>query len=126
MKQFLTAFQAGVATFALLWPGAGRAQEATALPGSTESAGMPDAAPDSGAMTGAYFMRDTLVPRADDLALIQRKPALYLSSFNDDMATVAYSLEGGRIVYRVVSGTVNAAARDAIDRALAKLQRKVA
>jgi len=42
------------------------------------------------------------------------------------MATVAYSLEGRRIVYRVVSGTVNAAARDAIDRALAKLQRKVA
>lgn len=92
------------------------------LPGSTDSVGTPDAA----AMTGAYFMRDSLVPRADDVALIQRKPALYLSSFNDGMATVAYSLEGRRIVYRVVSGTVNAAARDAIDRALAKLQRKVA
>ncbi|WP_395328616.1 hypothetical protein WBP06_13435 [Novosphingobium sp. BL-8H] len=99
------------------------------LPGSTDSVGTPDAAAlpaDAAAMTGAYFMRDSLVPRADDVALIQRKPALYLSSFNDGMATVAYSLEGRRIVYRVVSGTVNAAARDAIDRALAKLQRKVA
>lgn len=77
-------------------------------------------------MTGAYFMRDTLIPRADDLALLRRKPALYLSSFNDGMATVAYSMENGRIVYQVVSGTIDAAARDKIDRALAKLQRKLA
>ncbi len=122
MKQFLTAFQACLVTAVLVCPGYAGAQDLAGLPGSTESVGMPD----SDAMTGAYFMRDTLVPRADDVALIQRKPALYLSSFNDGMATVAYSLEGRRIVYRVVSGTVNAAARDAIDRALTKLQRKVA
>ncbi len=77
-------------------------------------------------MTGAYFLRDTLVPRADDLALLQRKPTLYLASFNDGMATVAYSVNGGRIVYRVVSGTIDASARKEIDRALAKLERKLA
>ena len=77
-------------------------------------------------MTGAYFMRDSLVPRADDLALLQRKPALYLASFNDGMATVAYSLEQGRIVYRVVEGELDAAARQQIDRALPRLQRKLA
>ncbi|WP_395391681.1 hypothetical protein WBP07_13285 [Novosphingobium sp. BL-8A] len=130
MKQFLTAFQACFVAAVLVCPGQGRAQDVAGLPGSTDSVIAPgpasDAGLDAGAMTGAYFMRDTLVPRADDVALIQRKPALYLSSFNDGMATVAYSLEGRRIVYRVVSGTVNAAARDAIDRALAKLQRKVA
>lgn len=77
-------------------------------------------------MTGAYFMRDTLVPRADDLALLRRKPTLYLASFNDGMATVAYWVENGRIVYRVVSGDIGAAAREEIDRALVKLQRKLA
>lgn len=81
---------------------------------------------DRAAMTGAYYMRDTLIPRADDLALLQRKPALYVASFNDDMATVAYSLEQGRIVYRVVEGEVGDAARAQIDRALVKLQRKIA
>jgi hypothetical protein len=81
---------------------------------------------DPSAMIGAYFMRDTLIPRADDLALLQRKPTLYLASFNDGMATVAYSVEGGRIVYRVVSGEIDAAAREKIDRALVKLQRKLA
>ncbi len=137
MKRFLTALQACFAAFLLLCPGYALAEgaglDSRELPGSTEDLGAPDAAaaPDASAtdvqaMTGAYFMRDSLVPRADDVALIQRKPALYVSSFNDGMATVAYSLEGRRIVYRVVSGTVNAAARDAIDRALAKLQRKVA
>ena len=77
-------------------------------------------------ITGTYFMRDTLVPQADDRALLRRKPALYLSSFNDNMATIAYSMENGRIVHQVVSGTTDAAARDQIDRALAKLQRKLA
>jgi hypothetical protein len=77
-------------------------------------------------MTGAYYMRDTLVPRADDLALIQRKPALYLASFNNSMATVAYSLENGRIVYRVVKGEIDDTARSEIDKALTKLQRKLA
>jgi len=77
-------------------------------------------------MTGAYFMRDTLVPRTDDLALLRRKPTLYLASFNDGMATVAYSVRNGRIVYRVVSGDIGATAREEIDRALVKLQRKLA
>lgn len=111
MKQFLTALQAGIVLFAMAMCGAGQAAESRL---------------DPGAMTGAYYMRDTLVPRLDDLALIQRKPALYLASFNDGMATVAYSLENGRIVYRVVQGEVGAAARTEIDRALVRLQRKVA
>ena len=111
MKQFLTALQAGLILFAMALSGTGWASEARVEPG---------------AMTGAYYMRDTLIPRADDLALIQRKPALYLASFNDGMATVAYSLENGRIVYRVVKGEVDAASREAIDRALARLQRKLA
>ncbi|TCM19000.1 hypothetical protein EDF56_104535 [Novosphingobium sp. PhB165] len=119
MKQFLTAFHVGLAALALVWPGQSPAQSLEQPLPAAAGAVDPDA------MTGAYFLRDTLVPRADDLALIQRKPALYLSSFNDDMATVAYSLEGRRIVYRVVSGNLDAAARDAIDRALVKLQRKV-
>lgn len=111
MKQFLAALQAGVVLFAMAVSGTGWAAEARG---------------EQAAMTGAYYMRDTLIPRADDLALIQRKPALYLASFNDGMATVAYSLENGRIVYRVVNGDVDAAARGEIDRALARLQRKLA
>lgn len=122
MKRFVTALQVGFAAFALAMSGGGAAESPTDSYTSADHAEVPMA----DAMMGAYFMRDTLVPREDDLALIQRKPALYLSSFNDGMATVAYSLEGRRIVYRVVSGTVDSAARDAIDRALAKLQRKVA
>ena len=111
MKQFWAALQVGLALLAMAMTGAGQASEPQAEPSS---------------MTGAYFMRDTLVPRADDLALLRRKPALYLASFNDGMATVAYSMEKGRIVYRVISGKVDAAARDEIDRALARLQRKLA
>lgn len=138
MKRFLAAFRVNCAALALalvpaiggVTPGMASAQDLGDPAGSVSVLDAPDAAvesaADAAAMTGAYFMRDSLVPRADDVALIQRKPALYLSSFNDGMATVAYSLEGRRIVYRVVSGTVNAAARDAIDRALVKLQRKVA
>ncbi|MFD2134276.1 hypothetical protein ACFSLT_01750 [Novosphingobium resinovorum] len=42
------------------------------------------------------------------------------------MATVAYSLENGRIVYRVVTGEIGDGARAEIDRALVRLQRKVA
>lgn len=115
MKQFLTALQASAVLIAAIWAGAGSA----ANPLQDVAAMSPD-------MTGAYFMRESLVPRVDDLALIQRKPALYLASFNDDMATVAYSVDDGRIVYRVISGTVNDTARDAIDRALVRLQRKLA
>lgn len=77
-------------------------------------------------MAGAYFMRSTLVPQEHDVALLQRKPTLYLASFNDGMATVAYSVEQGRIVYRVVSGRIDADARKEIDRALVRLQRKLA
>lgn len=115
MKRFLTALQASAVLIAAIWAGAGSA----ANPLQDVAAMSPD-------MTGAYFMRESLVPRVDDLALIQRKPALYLASFNDDMATVAYSVDDGRIVYRVISGTVNDTARDAIDRALVRLQRKLA
>ncbi|MCJ2179744.1 hypothetical protein [Novosphingobium album (ex Hu et al. 2023)] len=111
MKQFLTALQAGLVLFAMALSGTGWASDARVEPG---------------VMTGAYYMRDTLVPRADDLALIQRKPALYLASFNDGMATVAYSLEDGRIVYRVVKGEIGATARAEIDKALSRLQRKLA
>ena len=111
MKQFLTALQAGLVLFAMALSGTGWASETRVEPG---------------AMTGAYYMRDTLVPRADDLALIQRKPALYLASFNDGMATVAYSLEEGRIVYRVVKGEIGATAKAEIDKALIRLQRKLA
>jgi hypothetical protein len=85
-----------------------------------------DAAGDASAMAGAYYMRDTLVPRSDDLALIQRKPALYVSSFNDEMATVAYSVSGGRLVYRVVKGELGESTKAEIDKALVKLQRKLA
>lgn len=110
MKRFRAALQAAFVLVAVPSAGIGQATEPSL---------------ESEAMTGAYFLRDTLVPRADDLALLQRKPTLYLASFNDGMATVAYSVDGGRIVYRVVSGTINAAARQEIDRALAKLQRKL-
>lgn len=111
MKQFLTALQAGVVLFAMAVSGAGHAA---------------DTHVDQSAMTGAYYMRDTLVPRTDDLALIQRKPALYLASFNDGMATVAYSLDNGRLVYRVVQGEVGDSQRAEIDRALVRLQKKLA
>ena len=128
MKRFLAALQVGLVAFALATTMSVQARDLSAavpLPALAEGAASEVSNPET-AMTGAYLLRDTLVPRADDLALIQRKPTLYLSSFNDDMATVAYSLEGGRIVYRVVSGTVAGAARDAIDRALARMQRRVA
>ncbi|MFC0687093.1 hypothetical protein [Novosphingobium clariflavum] len=128
MKRFLAALQVGLVAFALATTMSVQARDLSAavpLPALSEGAASEVSNPET-AMTGAYLLRDTLVPRADDLALIQRKPTLYLSSFNDDMATVAYSLEGGRIVYRVVSGTVAGAARDAIDRALARMQRRVA
>lgn len=115
MKQFLTALHMGLVLFAMAMSGTGHAADTLAT-----------AHVEKGAMTGAYYMRESLVPRADDLALIQRKPALYLASFNDGMATVAYSLENGRIVYRVVEGAVGDAARADIDRALARLQRKLA
>ncbi|PNU02406.1 hypothetical protein [Novosphingobium guangzhouense] len=115
MKRFLTALQAGFVLSAAL--------TAMALADTGHAA---ETSVEAGAMTGAYYMRDTLVPRADDLALIQRKPALYLASFNDGMATVAYSLENGRIVYRVVSGEIGDDARAEIDRALVRLQRKIA
>jgi hypothetical protein len=111
MKQFLTALQAGFVLSVMAVSGTGYAA---------------DTHVEKSAMTGAYYMRDTLVPRADDLALIQRKPALYLASFNDGMATVAYSLENGRIVYRVVEGEVGDTARAEIDRALVRLQKKLA
>lgn len=117
MKRFLTALQVGFALSAMAFP------SAMAMTGTGHAA---EVSVEADAMTGAYYMRDSLVPRADDLALLQRKPALYLASFNDGMATVAYSLDDGRIVYRVVSGTVNDTARDAIDRALVRLQRKLA
>jgi hypothetical protein len=128
MKQFLTALQAGLILFAMSISGTGWAAEAPVAVLSVTASSASDLAthdmtPD---MTGAYFMRDSLVPRADDLALLQRKPALYLASFNDGMATVAYSLEQGRIVYRVVEGELDAAARQQIDRALPRLQRKLA
>lgn len=109
LKRYWTALRASLVLCALAAPGTGHAGTGT------------DFAP----MTGAYFMRDTLAPRADDLALLHRKPALYLASFNDDMATVAYSLKNGRIVYRVVAGAIDARARAEIDRALVKLQRKL-
>ncbi|KHK89987.1 hypothetical protein [Novosphingobium malaysiense] len=111
MKQFLTALRAGLILFAMALSGTGWANDGKVEPS---------------AMTGAFYMRDTLVPRADDLALLQRKPALYLASFNDGMATVAYSLDNGRIVYRVVKGAIDASAKAEIDRALVKLQRKLA
>lgn len=84
----------------------------------------PEVAPN--AMTGACFTPDSLILRACDLALLQRKPVLYLASFNQGMATAAYSVEDGRIAYRIVSGTIDAAMREEIDRALVRLQRKLA
>ncbi|WP_292637103.1 hypothetical protein [Novosphingobium sp.] len=124
MEKFLATLQAGLVLFAVAWSGVGSASDTGRQAGDLN--GADTAAMSSDEMTGAYFMRDTLVPRADDLALIQRKPALYVASFNDGMATVAYSLAEGRIVYRVVSGTVDDTARDAIDHALVRLQRKLA
>ncbi|MEE4454992.1 hypothetical protein [Novosphingobium resinovorum] len=119
MKRFLAALQAGIILFAMATTGTGHAAEGTlALGGATADEA-------AGEMTGAYYMRATLVPREDDLALIQRKPALYLASFNDGMATVAYSLENGRIVYRVVDGEIGDAAKGAIDRALVRLQCRI-
>ncbi len=120
MKKFLAAVQAGIVLFAMSISGTGWTKDmATSAPVAVEHV-------DADAMTGAYFMRDTLVPRADDLALLQRKPALYLASFNDGMATVAYRVEEGRIVYRVIKGEIDASARDRIDRAVARLERKLA
>lgn len=115
MKRFLTALQAGSVLSAIV--------VISAAPGTGHAA---EVSVEADAMTGAYYMRDSLVPRADDLALIQRKPALYLASFNDGMATVAYSLDHGRIVYRVVSGEIGDDARAEIDRALLRLQRRIA
>lgn len=113
MKRFPMTWRSGLLLSAMMVCSAGYAAHGTELYA------------DSGAMTGAYYMRDTLVPRVDDLALIQRKPALYLASFNDGMATVAYSLADGRLVYRVVQGAIGDAARADIDRALVRLQRKL-
>lgn len=110
MKRFLSALHMSLVLGAMTVPGIGQAA---------------DTHVDPSAMTGAYYMRDTLVPRTDDLDLIQRKPALYLASFNDGMATVAYSLANGRLVYRVVQGEVGDTARADIDRALVRLQRKL-
>lgn len=110
MKKFLTAMSAGLVFTVLTLSGVSQAAETRV---------------EANVMTGAYYMRDTLVPRENDLSLIQRKPALYLASFNDGMATVAYSLEKGRIVYRVVQGDLGEDARAEIDRALVRLQRKL-
>lgn len=111
MKHFLAAIQAGLILFAMSLSGSGWASDSRVEPS---------------AMTGAYYMRDTLVPRTGDLILIQRKPALYLASFNDGMATVAYSVENGRLVYRIVKGELDDAAKAEIDKALVRLQRKLA
>jgi len=124
MKQFLTALQAGLVLFAMALSGTGWASE---MPGRSLAVDLPTLTPEKAPdMTGAYYARDTLIPRADDLALLQRPPALYLASFNGGMATVAYSLQRGRIVYRMVDGEVTEAGRSRIDRALVKLQRKLA
>lgn len=120
MKQFLTALQTGLVLFAMAVSGAGWASD-----GKLVSAAIASGEMIPGEMTGAYYMRDSLVPRAGDLILIQSKPALYLASFNDDMATVAYSVDHGRLVYRVVEGEIDAAAKAEIDRALVRLQRKL-
>ncbi|MEJ2456653.1 MAG: hypothetical protein P8Y58_00320 [Novosphingobium sp.] len=42
------------------------------------------------------------------------------------MATVAYSLEIGRIVYRVVKGKIGDATRYEIDKALSRMQQRLA
>lgn len=108
MKRFWAALQAGIVLSAMAMAGTGQAGEPQAEPS---------------AMTGAHLVRDTLVPRADDLPLLQRKPTLYLAGFNGGVATVAYSMEQGRIVYRV-SGKIGAAAvnenRSSFDRTPAK------
>lgn len=114
MKKFWAVLQTGLVLFAMSLSGSGWASETGARSRMEASA-----------MTGAYYMRETLVPRADDLPLLQRKPALYLASFNDGLATVAYSLQDGQIVYRVVKGEIADATRAEIDRALVKLQRKL-
>ena len=111
MKRFLAALQAGAILLAMAMVNTGHAAEARI---------------EQSTMTGAFYMRDTLIPRSDDLALIQRKPALYLASFNDGMATVAYWVDNGRIAYRVVQGQIDESVRADIDRALVRLNRKVA
>ena len=107
LARFRTAFRAALVVCALAAPGTGHASE----PGTP-----------AGSMTGTFFMRDTLVPRSEDLALLRRKPTMYLASFNDGTATVACSMQNGW----VVSGKIDAAGREEIDRALVKLQRKLA
>jgi hypothetical protein len=66
-----------------------------------------------------------VVPRAGDEDVLKRGMSLHLASMGGSMTIVEYGMKDGKIVYTVTSGSIDEKTRKAIDKAVAKLQKKM-
>jgi hypothetical protein len=80
---------------------------------------------DSAKPVAVIAVRATVVPRAEDVALLRDGLALMISSNQNGMTIVKYHVVDGKIVYTVTTGTVSEKDRKAIDKAVAKMQKRL-
>lgn len=84
-----------------------------------------DAAREEAKPVAAFYMRASVVPRPEDLAPLQQGLALMIASSQGGMTIVEYRISEGKIVYTVTSGAISEKDRKAIEKAVAKLQKKL-
>ncbi len=86
----------------------------------------PPAAADQGQPVAVFTTRQSVVPRAGDEGVLKQGLSLHIGSMGPaGMTIVEYGVQGGKIVYTVTSGRIDAKTDKVIAKAISKLQKKM-
>ncbi|MEE9432908.1 MAG: hypothetical protein V3V15_01550 [Sphingorhabdus sp.] len=72
-----------------------------------------------------FYMRSSVVPRAGDEAPLKKGLSLMIASSRGGMTIVEYGVKDGQIIWKATSGKVDKKTAKQIDKAVAKLQKKM-
>jgi hypothetical protein len=94
-------------------------------PDTADKAPAAEAGADQGEPVAVFAMRQSVLLRAGDEHVLKQGLSLHIASMGGVMTIVEYSVKDGKIVYTVTSGSIHDKTRKAIDKAVAKLQKKM-
>lgn len=73
----------------------------------------------------SFAMRASVVIRDGDEQVLRRGLSLHIAASGNGLTIVEYGLKDGRITYAVTSGTIGDGERKAIEKAIARLQKRL-
>ncbi len=91
---------------------------------AAEAAPAPEAKAESKPVA-VFFLRQSVVPREGDEVHLKRGLSMMIASSRGGMTIVEYGLKDGQITWKATSGSVDKRTAKKIDKAVAKLQKRM-